>query len=139
MRLVLCHGTFDWLHWGHVAMFKEARELGDRLVVSMTADAYLNKGLGRPIFNQAVRADFIKELRCVDEVYICPEKSGLTAIRYWKPDFYVKGGDYLTGDKHGALNMERVEVEKHGGELVILDRLPHYSSSDIIRRLRETL
>ena len=51
-KIVLCHGVFDLLHIGHIKHFKEAKKNGEFLVVSITADKFVNKGSGRPIFNQ---------------------------------------------------------------------------------------
>ena len=50
-RIVLCHGVFDLVHIGHIKHFEEAKENGDVLVVSVTSDKFVNKGPGRPIYN----------------------------------------------------------------------------------------
>ena len=135
MRIVLCHGTFDLLHPGHIKHFMDAKALGDLLVVTLTADAFMNKGHGRPIFNENERAFMIRQLLCVDYVEICHEKTGLSMIHKYKPSIYAKGSDYATADKHGSLEMEREAVESYGGKLVLT---PHggYSSSAIIERIR---
>src|ERR1051325_10575286 len=69
-RVVQCHGVFDLLHPGHVRHLEAARKLGDRLVVTITADRYVNKGPGRPAFPEQVRAEQIGALSCVDYVAI---------------------------------------------------------------------
>ena len=51
-RIVLCHGVFDLLHVGHIKHLKKAKDLGDKLVVTLPSDRYVNKGPGRPVFNQ---------------------------------------------------------------------------------------
>ena len=56
-KIVLCHGVFDLLHIGHIKHFKEAKEFGDILVVSLTPDKYINKGPGRPAFNERLRLE----------------------------------------------------------------------------------
>ena len=58
-KIVLCHGVFDLLHIGHINHFKEAKNFGDVLVVSLTPDIYVNKGPGRPAFNEKLRLESI--------------------------------------------------------------------------------
>ena len=50
-KIVQCHGTFDLIHPGHIVHFQEAKALGDILVITVTAENYVNKGPGRPFFN----------------------------------------------------------------------------------------
>ena len=100
----LAHGTFDLLHLGHVRMFAEAKRVADTLIVTLTADEFVNKGPGRPIFTEMERLDMIRSCRYVDIVEVCRERTGEAAIRKWRPDLYVKGADYLTVDKHGNLD-----------------------------------
>ena len=95
----------------------------------------MNKGPGRPIFNEDERAAMIRALRCVNYVEICREKTGLSMIRKYRPAIYAKGADYLVVDKHGSLAMERAAVEEYGGRLVLTEH-GGYSSSGIIERIR---
>ena len=67
---VLCHGVFDLLHIGHIKYFEEAKSMGDILVVTLTPDKFVNKGSGRPVFNQTLRAEALASLECVDYVAI---------------------------------------------------------------------
>lgn len=97
MQKVLANGCFDVLHDGHLQHLREARAMGDYLIVALTEDAFVNKGPGRPINHWPERADLLRELRCVDEVittrYAC------SAIREVRPKVFVKGIDYAGGDK----------------------------------------
>ena len=68
--IVHCHGVFDLLHPGHMQHLQAAREHGDRLVVTITPDRYVNKGPGRPVFNQRIRAETLAQLSSVDYVAI---------------------------------------------------------------------
>ncbi len=61
--VVQAHGTFDLLHLGHVRHLEAARKLGDVLVVTVTADRFVNKGPGRPVFNAELRAEMLATLR----------------------------------------------------------------------------
>lgn len=137
-NIALCHGTFDLWHLGHVLMTMEARTLAPRVIVTLTADAYVNKGPGRPMFTETERRDMILSCRYVDEVHIIHEKTGMSAIERWKPAWYIKGADYLVADKHGMLDTERKAVEAYGGQLH-LARHAGYSSSGIIDRVRRQL
>ena len=61
--IALCHGVFDLLHPGHFRHFAKAKEFADVLVVSITSDEFVNKGPGRPIFDQNQRLEYLKELK----------------------------------------------------------------------------
>ena len=79
-KLVQCHGTFDLVHPGHVIHFEEAKKLGDFLVVTLTAAAHVNKGPGRPFFNDALRAKALAALEVVDYVVVVPHAAAVEAI-----------------------------------------------------------
>ena len=95
MRTVLCHGVFDLLHYGHIHHFQEAREFGDRLVVSVVADEFLTK-TKRPMINDEVdRLAHVAALRSVDDVILCQAPGPEGIIASLKPDVYVRGADYI--------------------------------------------
>ena len=91
LRIVHCHGCFDLMHIGHIRHLQAARAMGDVLVVTVTADAHVNKGEGRPAFTGEQRAESLAALACVDFVAINPEPTAVEAIRLLRPDYYVKG------------------------------------------------
>lgn len=130
-RLVHCHGVFDVLHAGHLAYFESARRYGDILVVTLTADAFVNKGPGRPYFNANVRANMLAALELVDFVAVSDFPSAVQSIEALKPHFYVKGPDYRdkASDPTGAIFLEEQAAEKNGGKLVFTDDETHSSSS----------
>jgi cytidyltransferase-like protein len=123
------------LHYGHIKHLEEAKKRGDRLIVSVTSDRFVNKGPGRPYFTQDRRSEMLRALTIVDEVFISDERTALGAIRRFRPDFFVKGPDYkdFTKDLTGEIVNEKREVEKYGGKLVFTDDETH-SSSSIINR-----
>ena len=90
----LCHGVFDLLHIGHIKHFKEAKNLGDILVVTLTPDRYVNKGPGRPAFNEKLRLEAIAALDVVDFVALNTSHTAVVPIQKLKPNFYCKGSDY---------------------------------------------
>lgn len=133
---VLAHGTFDVLHYGHLILFQYCRKLaGDGLfVVTVTADRFVNKGPGRPIFRQEERAAMIRSMAIVDQVEICTAASGLPMINRFKPRIYVKHAEYRTKDAHGYFASERKLVEQYGGEINFFPGRK-WSSTDIIGRI----
>lgn len=129
-NVVLAHGCFDVLHVGHMRHLQEARAQGDRLVVSVTADEHVRKGIGRPVFTAEQRAEVLRSLDCVDDVIITTEADAVDAINRIKPSVYVKGIDY-SNREDAALAREVAAVESHGGRFH-LTRTDKWSSSRIV-------
>jgi cytidyltransferase-like protein len=92
--VVHCHGVFDLVHPGHVRHFEAAKRQGDVLVVTVTRDEYVNKGPGRPVFNQRLRAESVASLQVVDYVAINEWPTAAPTIRKLQPNYYVKGAEY---------------------------------------------
>ncbi|MDA7453891.1 PfkB family carbohydrate kinase [Candidatus Pelagibacter ubique] len=132
-RIVLCHGVFDVVHYGHILHFKTAKELGDVLIVSITKDKFIKKGLNRPIFNESQRYNYLNEIQLIDFVYICDTESAADSIEIIKPKFYVKGPDYKNNllDDSKKIYLEKSLVEKFKGKIVYTND-KKYSSSTII-------
>lgn len=126
MKTVLCHGCFDVIHAGHLAHLHAAKQLGDRLIVSVTTDRFVNKGPGRPHFPHAVRAEMLRALRIVDEVVLSDNATAIEVIQALRPDVYVKGSDYANGEHDIAA--ERAAVEAYGGRIAFTDELTDSSS-----------
>ena len=134
-RIVLCHGVFDLVHVGHVRHLTSAKRFGDVLVVTITADRYVNKGPDRPAFPAELRAEFLASLEFVDYVGVVDEPSAAAAIRAARPNYYAKGAEYsdMAGDITGKIQYERELVENEGGELVFTDGIV-FSSSNLLNR-----
>jgi rfaE bifunctional protein nucleotidyltransferase chain/domain len=134
-RVALCHGVFDLVHLGHVRHLEAARREGDVLVVTVTADCFVNKGPGRPIFPDHMRAEMLAALEYVDYVAVLAEPSAESALHAVQPDVYVKGSDYENpeDDITGKIVTEREAVENHGGRLVYTKDIT-FSSSSLINR-----
>lgn len=132
-KIVHCHGVFDLLHIGHIRHFEEAKKLGDILVVSITPDRYVNKGPNRPAFNEKLRSEAIAALGMVDYVCINEWPTGVEIIKLFKPDFYVKGADYIRkeNDLTGKITEEEEAVNSAGGKLVFTEAAT-FSSSKLI-------
>ena len=134
-RVVLAHGVFDLIHMGHVRHLEAAHNEGDILIVSLTDDAHVNKGPGRPIFQQQLRAEMIGALEYVDFVTINPHASAANVLEILRPDIYVKGSDYENpeDDITGNITHEKQLVEFYGGRMVLTKDIT-FSSSSIINR-----
>lgn len=118
LKIVHCHGCFDLLHIGHIRHLQAARAMGDLLVVTVTADAHVGKGEGRPAFTDTLRAETLAALACVDFVAINPGPTAVEAIHLLKPDFYVKGQAGEDPARRSArLQREIATVRELGGEV----------------------
>jgi len=118
-KIVQCHGTFDLIHPGHIFHLEEARVLGDVLVVTLTAAKQVNKGPGRPYFNDQIRARNLAALACVDYVVVVPFAAAVEAIECVRPNVYCKGKDYENPDDDvtGNFRDDVATVERFGGEV----------------------
>lgn len=134
-KVVHCHGVFDLIHIGHIRHLQKAKEHGDLLVVTITADHLVNKGPNRPAFNQNLRAEALAALQSVDYVAVNKWPNAVPAISLLRPCFYVKGKDYLDpkSDVKGGIELERMAVVEAGGQLICTDDLC-FSSSSLINR-----
>ncbi len=132
-NVVLAHGVFDLVHLGHVRHLEAAAREGDLLFVTVTADEFVNKGPGRPVFPQQFRAEMLAALECVDWVGISRWGSAEEVISRLKPLTYVKGSDYQNEEEDltGRIVSEREAVERHGGRIVYTDDLT-FSSSNLL-------
>ncbi|MGQ0665460.1 MAG: PfkB family carbohydrate kinase [Nitrospiraceae bacterium] len=130
-RIVQCHGTFDLLHTGHIRHLQRAKREGDVLFVTLTGDAFVNKGPGRPVFREDLRAETLAALACVDFVAINYDVAATEAIMRLRPHIYVKGSEYRaeTDDVTGNIEHERKAVESCGGKIFFTDEITFSSSS----------
>lgn len=130
-KVVLCHGTFDLLHAGHIRYLKSALNEGDILVVTVTADEFVNKGPGRPVFSQDLRVENLGYLSFVDFVAVNNAPTAVNVLSDVKPHAYVKGPDYknMEDDLTGNIRAEKKAVEAHGGKIVFTDDITFSSTS----------
>ncbi|MFA5101726.1 MAG: adenylyltransferase/cytidyltransferase family protein [Candidatus Thermoplasmatota archaeon] len=95
MVKVMATGTFDLLHMGHIHYLKEAKKLGDVLVVVVATDATVRKLKHDPITPQDIRVNLIKELKIVDEAYLGHEQDMYAIVEEIKPDIIALGFDQI--------------------------------------------
>lgn len=131
--LVFTNGVFDVLHPGHVRYLREARAMGDKLIVAVNSDLSVraNKGPGRPINPEHERAELLLALASVDAAVIFDEETPHAIIGRIKPDILVKGADWGPNDIVG-----RDVVEARGGRVVRLELTPGVSTTALIERAR---
>jgi D-sedoheptulose 7-phosphate isomerase len=129
---VFTNGCFDILHPGHIELLKQARALGDKLIVGLNSDESVRrmKGSDRPFVPQEQRAEVLRGLRYVDEVVIFDELTPENLIRKIKPDVLVKGGDWGPGEIVGA-----DIVEQSGGRVVSIPLVDGLSSTAIVEKI----
>jgi rfaE bifunctional protein nucleotidyltransferase chain/domain len=130
-KVVLCHGTFDLIHAGHIRYLKSARDEGDVLFVTVTADEFVNKGPGRPLFSADLRTENLGFLSFVDFVAVNNALTAVNVLSEVKPHVYVKGPDYknMKDDITGNIHAEKKAIEAHGGEMVFTDDITFSSTS----------
>jgi rfaE bifunctional protein nucleotidyltransferase chain/domain len=134
-RLVFTNGCFDLLHPGHVKYLAAARALGDTLVVGVNTDASvrrLEKAPDRPLVAEQARSLVVAALESVDAVCLFDEDTPAALIEALVPDVLVKGGDYALDQVVG-----RDVVEAAGGRVELIPFVEGYSTTDLVRRIRE--
>jgi FAD synthetase len=122
MVKVMATGTFDLLHMGHIYYLREAKKLGDTLVVVVATDSTVQKLKHNPITPQEIRLNLIKELKMVDEAYLGHEDDMYTIVQEIKPDIIALGFDQIHNDveiknelKKRKLNIKLVRLPKYEG------------------------
>ncbi len=98
LKVVAVSGGFDPIHIGHIRMFREAKKLGDKLVVILNNDHWLRNKKGFVFMSENERKEIIESIRGVDKVIITDHKPGdersvCRMLRKLKPDIFANGGD----------------------------------------------
>jgi rfaE bifunctional protein nucleotidyltransferase chain/domain len=134
-RIIQSHGIYDLIHPGHILHLEEARELGDVLVVTLTADKFVNKGPGRPFFKEQLRLRSLAAMSCVDYVVLVPFTGAVEAIECVRPHIYCKGKEYTDPefDLEGNLPHEIKAVKRCGGRVEFIGSVK-YSSTKLLNQ-----
>lgn len=132
--VVFTNGVFDLLHPGHVRYLRDARALGDALIVAINSDRSVqaNKGAGRPVNPERERAEVLSALAFVDAVVIFDEETPHTIVSRILPDVLVKGADWGPDNIVG-----RDIVEARGGRVVRMELAPGFSTTALLEKIRE--
>jgi len=132
-RIVFTNGCFDLFHMGHLQLLREAKKLGDVLVVGINSEDSVKriKGEGRPFIPENDRANIVSALDCVDYVVLFSEDTPFELIKSLKPDILVKGGDYSPETVVG-----KEFVEGYGGKVCIIPLVQGISTSLLVDKIR---
>lgn len=136
-RIVFTNGAFDLLHRGHLTYLKEARDLGDLLVLGLNSDEWCKrtKGADRPYNRLEDRAFMLLNLKWVDYVISFPDNledsTATPLVNAIKPDIYVKGGDYTLDQLP-----EAKAAMAYGGEAKVLSMVSGYSTTNLAQKIR---
>jgi rfaE bifunctional protein nucleotidyltransferase chain/domain len=131
-KVIFTNGCFDILHAGHTRYLREAKKLGDVLVLALNSDSSVRsiKGEKRPIVPESERAEVVASLASVDYVTIFDEMTPLELIEFLQPDVIVKGGDWAEKDIVGA-----EAVAKWGGRVAIMPEIEGASTTNVIEKV----
>jgi len=132
-KIVFTNGCFDLLHVGHVRYLRQAKSLGDILVVGLNRDASVHglKGTGRPITREKERAEVLGALEAVDYILFFGEKTPERLVRAVRPDMLVKGGDWKKNQIVGS-----DFVESYGGKVRSLRFVKGFSTTRLIQKIK---
>lgn len=131
-KVIMCHGTFDLVHPGHIRHLMYAKSKADILVTSLTSDAFITKSHFRPFVPQDLRAMNLAALEMVDYVIIDDNPTPLENMTYLQPEFFAKGYEYSKDGIHPKTREELAALESYGGEMIFTPGDVVYSSSAIL-------
>ncbi len=132
-RIGFTCGSFDLMHAGHAHYLGEARRLCDRLLVAVNSDESVRsyKSPLRPINPWEERAYVVAGLAAVDRVTVLEHRRPLPLLLRWKPDLYIKGGDYRASGLRSA-----GAVEAYGGKVAVIPPAFPASTTKVLERIR---
>jgi rfaE bifunctional protein kinase chain/domain/rfaE bifunctional protein nucleotidyltransferase chain/domain len=129
---IICHGVFDVVHPGHIRHLEYAKKQADFLIVSITSDEFINKGVYRPHVSEEIRALSLAHLQIVDFVIINRAETPDNLLEYLKPNFFAKGFEYVSNGLNPATTSEQDIVKSYGGKIIFTPGDVVYSSSSLI-------
>jgi rfaE bifunctional protein kinase chain/domain len=131
-KVIMCHGTFDVVHPGHVRHLLYAKTKADIVIASLTADEHIKKGNMRPYVPEDLRAMNLAALEMVDYVVVDRDPTPLKNLAFIQPDYFAKGYEYTAGAVHPKTYEEIAVLEGYGGEIIFTPGDIVYSSSALI-------
>lgn len=131
-KVIMCHGTFDVVHPGHVRHLLYAKTKAEIVIASLTADEHIMKGTLRPYVPEDLRAFNLAALEMVDYVVIDRDAEPLRNLALIQPDYFAKGYEYVNGGLNPKTQEEIKVLEAYGGEVIFTPGDIVYSSSALI-------
>ena len=134
-KIGFTNGCFDYLHPGHISLFKQAKKRCSKLIVAINSDNSVvkNKGPLRPKQKLNTRLQILNSIPFIDLIIVFSDKTPLNIIKKIKPHLLIKGSDYRESQIVGAK-----EVKKYGGKILRAKTLKNFSSSIIIDEILNT-
>jgi rfaE bifunctional protein kinase chain/domain len=132
--VIMCHGTFDIVHPGHIRHLLYAKSKADLLVASLTCDDHIKKANFRPFVPEDLRAINLAALEIVDYVIIDRDPTPIKNLSFIRPDYFAKGYEYGSEGLPPKTQEESDAVEAYGGEIIFTPGDIVYSSSHIIEK-----
>lgn len=131
-KIITTNGCFDILHPGHIETFRDAKSMGDILIVLVNSDTnpYFKTKPGRPINTEDSRMAMLDAIQYIDFVYSFSEETPVSLLEQIQPAIHVKGGDYIKENLP-----EYAVVKKYGGDVVIVPTMSGYSTTGIIEKI----
>tara|TARA_A100001011_G_scaffold400493_2_gene515514 strand:- start:9864 stop:11411 length:1548 start_codon:yes stop_codon:yes gene_type:complete len=128
-KYIFCHGVFDIVHPGHIRHLAYAKSIADKLIVSITSDKHIKKGIYRPHIPERLRALNLAAFEMVDYVIIDINAKPLNNLKKIKPSFFAKGFEYSSNGLPKATQEEAKIVNSYGGKIIFTPGDVVYSSS----------
>ncbi len=133
-KIITTNGCFDILHPGHIETFRDARNMGDVLIVLVNSDTnpYFKMKPGHPINMEDSRMIMLDAIQYIDFVHSFSEETPVSLLEHIQPAIHVKGGDYVKENIP-----EYQAVKKYGGDVVIIPTMSGYSTTQTIQKILE--
>ena len=138
-QIAMCHGVFDLVHPGHIRHLVFAKQKVSKLIVSITSDIHVKKAELRPYVPQILRAENLAALEFVDFVIIDENETPIKNLKKIKPDFFVKGYEYVKNGENPRTQEEIETLKSYGGQFLFTPGDYVLSSSNIIENNRPDL
>ena len=131
-QVIMCHGTFDIVHPGHIRHLIYAKNKADILIASLTCDDHISKANFRPYIPESIRALNLAALELVDYIVIDRNPTPIENIQFLEPDFFAKGYEYFKDGLPVKTQEELAALALYGGEILFTPGDIVYSSSALI-------
>ncbi len=132
-KVAMCHGVFDLVHPGHIRHLSYAKSKTNKLIVSITSDYHIKKAELRPYVPQNLRAENLAALEFVDYVIIDSNETPIKNISKIKPDYFVKGYEYVKNNRINPKTTKEINIlNKYGGKFLFTPGDYVLSSSKIL-------
>lgn len=132
-KIVFTNGCFDILHPGHIYFIKEAKRLGDILIVGVNSDNSIKKikGKKRPIINLKNRIKFLNELKYIDFIIKLNETEPTKLIKKIRPSIHCKGIEYKNKNIKEMKIIKKLKIE-----IRFIKKYKNFSTTEIIKNVK---